>query len=133
MTRRRQAINDSAEKGRHSASAGTEAVPLVFSVKSEDMEEKRNFDEDDGRVIADMSDIEKRPMFMPGAGSIRRVKEGRADFAETPAKTDLSGPEYLDKEGRRAMIGGALSAMLLVGGVLAAAFAVVILVIGHMH
>ena len=102
-------------------------------MKSENMDEKRRSDEDDGRVIADMSGVERQPVLMPDAGSIRRVKEGRADFAETPAKSDQSGPEYLDKEGRRAMIGGALSAMLLVGGVLAAAFAVVILIIGHLH
>ena len=31
------------------------------------------------------------------------------------------------------MIAGALSAMLLVGGLLAAAFAVIILIIGHLH
>ena len=50
-----------------------------------------------------------------------------------PAKSYSKGPEYLDKEGRRAMIGGALSAMLLVGGLLAAGFAVAILIIGHLH
>ena len=57
----------------------------------------------------------------------------RTDFAEPQAKSCSSGPEYLDKEGRRAMIGGALSAFLLVGGLLAAAFAAVILIIGHLH
>ncbi len=42
------------------------------------------------------------------------------------------GPEHIDNEGRRAMIGGALSAMLLAGGIIFAAFALVILIIGHM-
>ena len=98
-----------------------------------DMDEKKLYDDDDGRVIADMSGIEKQPLVFPDAESVRRVKENRADFSEPPAKTFSQGPEYLDKEGRRAMIGGALSAMLLVGGLLAAGFAAVILILGHLH
>ncbi len=92
-----------------------------------------DYNDDDGRVIADMSGIEKQPMFFPSPEAVGRVKESRTDFAEPPEKTSNYGPEYLDKEGRRAMIGGAVSAMLLVGGLLAAAFAVIILIIGHMH
>lgn len=94
------------------------------------------YDDDDGRTVADMSGIEQQPMLMPSASSIRRLKEGRADFEEPPKPEDPfrnSGPEQLDSEGRRAMIGGALSAMLLVGGVMFAAFAVLILIIGHLH
>ena len=97
------------------------------------MEDKRKYDDDDGRVIADMSGVERQPMFLPDADSISRLKEKRADFAQHVESKYSSGPEYLDKEGRRAMIGGALSALLLVGGVLAAAFAAVILIIGHLH
>ena len=84
-------------------------------------------------MIADMSGIEKQPVIFPDAESIRRVKENRAEFSEPPAKSYSHGPEYLDKEGRRAMIGGALSAMLLIGGLLAAGFAAVILILGHLH
>ena len=97
------------------------------------MEEKRRYDDDDGRVIADMSGVERQPMFIPDADSISRVREKRADLAGPQESRYSHGPEYLDKEGRRAMIGGALSALFLVGGVLAAAFAAVILIIGHMH
>ena len=75
----------------------------------------------------------RQPLFFPGADSIERVKENRSAPAEPHRGSRSSGPEYLDKEGRRAMIGGAVSAMLLVGGLLAAAFAVIILIIGHMH
>ena len=96
------------------------------------MKDKRPYD-DDGRVIADMSGIEKQPMFFPSPEAVSRAKEGRSDFAEPPVKRDQKGPEYIDKEGRRAMIGGVMSAMLFVGGLLAAAFAVIILLIGHMH
>jgi hypothetical protein len=97
------------------------------------MEDKKQFEDDDERVIADMSGIERQPVFFPSAESIRRVKENRADFSEPTSKSYSQGPEYLDKEGRRAMIGGAVSAMLLVGGLLAAGFALVILLIGHLH
>ena len=97
------------------------------------MDDKRVYDDDDGRVIADMSGIERQPMFIPDAESIKRVTEKRSDFAEPSDSKYSTGPEYLDKEGRRAMIGGAISAMLLVGGVIFAAFAAVILIIGHLH
>jgi hypothetical protein len=97
------------------------------------MEDKRPYEEDDGCVIADMSGIEKQPLFFPSADSIKRVKENRSDFAGPPVKSVSSGPENLDNEGRRAMIAGALSAMLLIGGLLAAAFAAIILIIGHLH
>lgn len=82
-----------------------------------------------------MSGLEPQPMLMPSASSIKKLKEGRADFEEPPKPGnayDHYGPEQLDREGRRAMIGGAMSAVLLVGGLLFAAFAAVIFVIGHL-
>ena len=97
------------------------------------MENNKRFEEDEERVIADMSGVERQPVLFPSADSIRRVRENRADFSEPPAGSYSQGPEFLDKEGRRAMIGGAVSAMLLVGGLLAAGFALVILLIGHLH
>ncbi len=97
------------------------------------MEDRRYYDDDDGRVIADMSGVERTPVLVPGAEAVRRAGEARPDFAEPEERKFASGPEYLDKEGRRAMIGGALSAMLLIGGLLAAGFALVILLIGHLH
>ena len=96
------------------------------------MEEKRLHDDDDGRVIADMSGVERQPVFIPSAESISRAREKRADLAEPVESKYSHGPEYIDKEGRRAMIGGVMSAFLLVGGLLAAAFAAVILIIGHL-
>ena len=93
---------------------------------------RKTYDDDDGRTVADMSGIEQTPMFIPSADSIRRLREGRdsADAPDIPQKQH--GPEYIDREGRRAMIGGAISAMLLVGGIVFALFAVVILIIGHL-
>ena len=89
-------------------------------------------DGDDGRVIADMSGIERQPLLVPDFSNIRKAKEN----GEGPERMDsvniARGPEHIDNEGRRAMIGGALSAMLLAGGIIFAAFALVILIIGHM-
>ncbi|MBQ3428206.1 MAG: hypothetical protein IJH28_00370 [Mogibacterium sp.] len=99
------------------------------------MDNRRKYDDDDGRTVADMSGVEPQPMLMPSASSIRKLKEGRADFEEPPKPGNAYehyGPEQLDREGRRAMIGGAMSAVLLVGGLLFAAFAVVIFIIGHL-
>lgn len=80
-----------------------------------------------------MSGVEAQPILVPDASSVRKLKENKTD-AEKPGGTfGASGPERLDKEGRRAMIGGALSAFLLVGGLLAAAFAALILIIGHLN
>ena len=97
------------------------------------MEDKRHYEDDDGRVVADMSGIDMQPLLFPSAESIKRVKENRADFSEPSDSAYPHGPEYLDKEGRRAMIGGVMSAFLLVGGLLAIGFAAVILIIGHLH
>ena len=129
MTYLKQSRNKLKQRGRPFA-AGLKTVPCFTGYK---MEDKRPYEEDDGRVIADMSGIEKQPLFFPSADSIKRVKENRSDFAEPPVKSVSSGPENIDNEGRRAMIAGALSAMLLVGGLLAAAFAAIILIIGHLH
>ncbi len=96
------------------------------------MDKKKMYDDDDGRTIADMSGIEQTPLLMPSASSIKRLKEGGSE-PETPGRArQPHGPEQLDKEGRRAMIGGAMSAMLLVGGIVFALFAAVILIIGHL-
>jgi hypothetical protein len=129
MTYLKQSRNKLKQRGRPFA-AGLKTVPCFTGYK---MEDKRPYEEDDGRVIADMSGIEKQPLFFPSADSIKRVKENRSDFAEPPVRSVSSGPENLDNEGRRAMIAGALSAMLLIGGLLAAAFAAIILIIGHLH
>lgn len=89
-------------------------------------------DGDDGRVIADMSGVERQPLLIPDISGIRKTKEN----GEGPERMDsvniARGPEHIDNEGRRAMIGGALSAILLAGGIIFAAFALVILIIGHM-
>ena len=87
---------------------------------------------DDGRVIADMSGVERQPMLFPDLSGIRKTKENSEGPEGTGSINVAHGPEQIDNEGRRAMIGGALSAMLLVGGIMFAAFALLILLIGHL-
>ena len=102
-----------------------------------------DYDDDDGRIIADMSDVERQPLLIPRPDSLKR---GRRDFGDTSGDSDraygsagsassatpyASGNETvnLDADERRAMIGGAVSAGLLVVGVIAASFAALILLI----
>ena len=77
--------------------------------------------EDDNRVVADMSEIEPHPILMPKIGGFRKSK------SENPQP---QAPVHLDREEKRAFIGGVLSAGLLVGLIIAAAFGALILLIG---
>ena len=95
-------------------------------------QKKRLPDGDDGRVIADMSGIERQPLLIPDISNIRKTKEDGEGPDRMDTVNNARGPEHIDNEGRRAMIGGALSAMLLAGGIIFAAFALVILIIGHL-
>ncbi len=88
---------------------------------------KRIYEDDDGRTVADMSGIEPQPMLIPRIYKRR----DRADFREPDAPEandrpwDTSGE--LSREERNAAIGGALKAGLLIGGVFLIAGALAIL------
>ncbi len=75
---------------------------------------KRKYDDDDGRVIAPM-DVEGMP------GYDRRVRRSKSSGGEQQEPVKLSFGETL------AMLGGVLKAVLLVGGIFLAGFALVIL------
>ena len=89
--------------------------------------------EDDGRSIADMSGIKRNPLLIPDINALRR--ENGADDAEAEYMQDQPDQHYMyaqdqvDSETRRIMIGGALSAGLLIGLVFAAAIAGLIFLI----
>ncbi len=91
---------------------------------------KKTYDDDDGRTVADMSGIERQPLFIPRFPK----KNKRADFSETPSED--AKPEWevdtLNKKERGAFISGVLSAAVAIAAVFAAAIAVAILVISHM-
>lgn len=89
-----------------------------------------NYDEDDGRVVADMSDVERQPLLIPRPDMIRRSRRDiGTDTAEDRTSVPHQQPVNLDADERRAMIGGAVSAGLLVVGVIAVSFAALILFI----
>ncbi|MCR5781521.1 MAG: hypothetical protein K6G90_02170 [Clostridia bacterium] len=73
----------------------------------------RGYEDDDGRTIADMSDVSRQPLILP-----RLPKKQKP--AENEPETDLS------KNERRAYVRGALGAGLAIGGVFVAAGAAVI-------
>ncbi len=84
---------------------------------------KRSYDDDDGRVVADMSGLERQPMLLP---RLPKRKKNAAPETEPPApQPDLQ----LTDEERRSYIGGALGAALLLGGIFIAAGALVILLL----
>ena len=88
------------------------------------MAKKRTYQDDDGRTIADMSGIEPSPML-----SLRRPKkEGRPQTPQSDSDRPWEGQEQFTDEQRRAAMGGALKAAMLIAGVFIAAGAVAILV-----
>ena len=88
------------------------------------MAKKRTYQDDDGRTIADMSGIEPSPMLFPRFPG-RKKEQSRGP--ETPAQDRPweTAPQYTDEE-RRAAMGGALKAAMLLAGVFIAAGALVI-------
>ena len=73
---------------------------------------KKNHDfEDDGRTVVDMSEVDPMPVLLP---RFRRWKD------EAPSTQQMS------KEDRRAVMLGAIGAVLLIGGVFIVAGAIVI-------
>ena len=95
-------------------------------------QKRQSFEEDDGRVVADMSDLARPPLLIPRFEGAPEKKK----MPMMPPEDQQSSPRYqeqvsLDSEERRALIGGALAAGLLVVGCLAAGFALLILFISH--
>lgn len=90
---------------------------------------KKEYDDDDGRTIADMSDLPS-----PGFFKYRSFKK-HGTFSEHD-ETEESDKEKIDlsDDEKKGYIGGALAATLLIGGIFAAVGALAILfitLIGH--
>lgn len=88
------------------------------------MAKKRTYQDDDGRTIADMSGIEPSPMLFPRLPR----KEKRFQAPQSAGDRPWEGQEQFTQEQRRAAMGGALKAAMLIAGVFIAAGAVAILV-----
>ena len=83
--------------------------------------EKKQYPDDDGRTIADMSGIERQPFLLP------RLKKRRPNDPDTSEETQH--PEVqLSKEERRSYMFGAMGASLLIAAVFVVVFAIVIFI-----
>ena len=90
--------------------------------------------DDDERVIADMSEVTRTPVLMPRFDMPERKRRDNGAEAEPSGRSNpYQQPVQLDSEERRAVIGGAVSAALLIGGVIALAFAGLIFLILHIY
>ena len=89
---------------------------------------KKTYDDDDGRTIADMSGVSRRNLL-----SIRLPESAAVEAPESQPQPDrpwdTSG--QLSHSERRTFILGAVSAALLIGLPFAIVFAIAIYIIGH--
>jgi len=83
---------------------------------------KKQYDDDDGRTVADMSDLSRQPLIMPRFNKSEEKEEEQS-------KTQNDDNYEMSSSERRAFIGGALGATLAVGSVFAIVGAVVIFLI----
>ncbi|MBR1811205.1 MAG: hypothetical protein IJ766_06115 [Clostridia bacterium] len=83
------------------------------------MAKKRQYDDDDGRTIADMSGVQRDNLIVP------RLPKRRKGDVEQASESSNDAPQ-MDKQQRNAFIGGALSATLLIAGIFVAAGAILI-------
>ena len=94
-------------------------------------QDRRSYDEDDGRVVADMSEVSRTPLLIPRFDEVRRRRDIGPSEDQPSSPPSYQSSVNLDREERRAMIGGAISAGLLVVGCMAVRFAALILFILH--
>ena len=91
---------------------------------------RKKYDDDDGRVIADMSDIEKMPLLIPRFENLDgRGKKERRDMKEPEPEREYGSDIRITKDERNALIRGTMAATLLVGGIFIAALALVLFLI----
>ena len=89
---------------------------------------KKVYNDDDGRTVADMSSIERQPLIVPNLKSLKKENQNTEAESDAPEWEQ----ESLNKEQRRAFIGGALTAALVIAGVFIAVGALVIFLITRM-
>ena len=77
---------------------------------------KKQYDDDDGRVIADMSDVGRQPLLIPRFDHLHKSERRDMGREEETEKRPEYEVQYTSEE-RRAMIGGTLAAALTIGGV----------------
>ena len=87
---------------------------------------RKKYDDDDGRTIADMSDMERAPLFVP---RLKKERNGSEDRSSEEPKSDRPWEDNrMSKSERRAFIFGTLGATLLIASIFIVAFLILILV-----
>ncbi len=89
------------------------------------MAKKKNYGDDDGRTVADMSGLSRTPLVIPKPFENSAKRKEKEEAAEQKPENQVQ----LTKNERRSFIMGTLSASILIGLVFAAVFAAVILLI----
>ncbi|MBR0542285.1 MAG: hypothetical protein IJK26_08785 [Clostridia bacterium] len=88
------------------------------------MAEKKRYDDDDGRTIADMSGIERTPMLVP---KFPKAKSSQSEAENAEASDERPWEQQgLSKQERRSFIFGAMSATALIALLFIAAGAIAI-------
>lgn len=83
---------------------------------------ERSYKDDDGRTIADMSNVTRQPLLFP------RLPRRRPPVpAEDPARESPSEPVVLNREERRWAVLGAMKAALLIALAFLAGLGIVVL------
>lgn len=85
----------------------------------------KQYDDDDGRTIADMSGVERQPLIVPDFSRNAEKKEQE--------KSEKQDDFELTKSERRAYISGALGAALAIGSVFVGFGAIVIFLLTRIH
>ena len=86
------------------------------------MKKQKKYDDDDGRTIADMSDIEPMPLLVPKFGVNKEKKPPEPSPEEK--KTEDERPwedKGMSKNDRRTIVLGAMGATALIAGIFIAA------------
>ena len=90
----------------------------------------RDYDDDDGRVVADMSGIDDRSLVGRWLGLPEGKVQSRREITDRPEsrspRADAYGSGEMDSEERRFFIFGAMKASLMLGMVYLVIFAIVI-------
>ncbi|MBE6720334.1 MAG: hypothetical protein E7571_06740 [Ruminococcaceae bacterium] len=86
---------------------------------------KKKYDDDDGRIVADMSGVDRQPLLLPRFGN-KNNESNDVQSDDDVNKFQMSSNE------KRSFIAGALGAALAVAGVFAVVGAIVIFLITRM-
>ena len=90
---------------------------------------KKQYDDDDGRTIFDMSGVERQPLIIPDLHKLKELKQERKTREAEALRREFPKETREEKKTRKSYVFGALGAGLLIGLVYLVVFAVLIVVL----